>query len=177
VSDIDTGGVDSLKALDPDGRLEKRTKAGLKCRSATMADGFSVDPNLGEIGRRAYAVLEFYPDQLEAFGGCKRLLKFSWERGGDRSDPRNGSGQRPRPCINGNLLADLQLVPPPDRNPRDDESVIAHQFQQGIAGAHHSTTIGQDGTDGTRDRCAQPSLVERVEKIRQRKIGLFGGDR
>jgi hypothetical protein len=25
VSDIDTGVVDSLKALDPDGRLEKRT--------------------------------------------------------------------------------------------------------------------------------------------------------
>src|SRR5262245_31035757 len=27
VSDIDTGVVDSLKALDPDGRLEKRTKS------------------------------------------------------------------------------------------------------------------------------------------------------
>ena len=26
VSDIDTGVVDSLKVLDPDGRLEKRTK-------------------------------------------------------------------------------------------------------------------------------------------------------
>jgi hypothetical protein len=29
VSDIDTGVVDSLKALDPDGRLEKRTCASL----------------------------------------------------------------------------------------------------------------------------------------------------
>jgi len=27
VSDIDTGVVDSLKALDPDGRLEKRTNS------------------------------------------------------------------------------------------------------------------------------------------------------
>ena len=27
MSDIDTGVVDSLKALDPDGRLEKRTNA------------------------------------------------------------------------------------------------------------------------------------------------------
>jgi hypothetical protein len=28
VSDIDTAVVDSLKALDPDGRLEKRTRLG-----------------------------------------------------------------------------------------------------------------------------------------------------
>jgi hypothetical protein len=36
VSDIDTGVVDSLKALDPDGRLEKRTQvqASLECRSS-----------------------------------------------------------------------------------------------------------------------------------------------
>jgi hypothetical protein len=37
VSDIDTAVVDSLKALDPDGRLEKRTKAGLKSRNAAIA--------------------------------------------------------------------------------------------------------------------------------------------
>ena len=41
VSDIDTGVVDSLKALDPDGRLEKRTSTGLTSRSAA-APGVSV---------------------------------------------------------------------------------------------------------------------------------------
>jgi hypothetical protein len=34
VSDIDTGVVDSLKALDPDGRLEKRTWDAAPSRSS-----------------------------------------------------------------------------------------------------------------------------------------------
>jgi hypothetical protein len=41
VSDIDTGVVDSLKALDPDGRLEKRTSIrdlamSQKCQKQTF---------------------------------------------------------------------------------------------------------------------------------------------
>jgi hypothetical protein len=41
VSDIDTGVVDSLKALDPDGRLEKRKSIGAlatsqKCQNLTL---------------------------------------------------------------------------------------------------------------------------------------------
>jgi hypothetical protein len=41
VSDIDTGVVDSLKALDPDGRLEKRKWAGGK-----PANSVENDPNV-----------------------------------------------------------------------------------------------------------------------------------
>src|SRR5262245_59459365 len=39
VSDIDTGVVDSLKALDPDGRLEKRTNSGRLGMSAFCPKG------------------------------------------------------------------------------------------------------------------------------------------
>ena len=39
-SDIDTGAVDSLKVLDPDGRLEKRSFRGIHstCLSALVKD-------------------------------------------------------------------------------------------------------------------------------------------
>jgi hypothetical protein len=57
VSDIDTGVVDSLKALDPDGRLEKRTsirdlamslRAGSRRRSSLMVSNASLGA-LGEM--------------------------------------------------------------------------------------------------------------------------------
>jgi hypothetical protein len=38
-----------------------------------------VDPDLGEVRRRCDAFLKFYPDQLQAFGRRKCLLKFSWQ--------------------------------------------------------------------------------------------------
>ena len=69
-------------------------------------------------------------------------------------------------------LTDLQVVPPADRNPCGDKPVIADQFQERIAGAHDGAAVGQDGRNGTGDRRMHPAAVERVEKIRQRPIGL-----
>ena len=90
MSDIDTGVVDSLKALDPDGRLEKRKSIrdlamSQKCHNQTMLRGTFEEPTALECG------LMVVSEACEALAPICPAIELG---GSERSLVRSCGGQR-----------------------------------------------------------------------------------